>query len=137
MTTTPNLTLDKNIGTLTDGQENKITALNQRINVHTANLDKIDAAVPLFIGSYSSAPSSGTAPVGSVYLNTTDNKLYYLQDKTPDVYTVFSAGTPTYEGSQASNPGGTFVLGTRYHNTTDGKFYTLTSTGPNVWTAES
>lgn len=140
MAVTPNLNLDKEIGDLTDGQENKITALNQRNVIHRSNLDLIDAAVPVFIGSFSSQPASGTAPVGSVYLNTTDNKMYYLRDKTPDVYTSFVSGTttyPTYEGSQASDPSGTFQLGTRYYNTTSLEFRTLTSTGPNVWTNES
>lgn len=135
MATTTNLGLEKNIGDLTDGQENKITALNQRNVVHASNLDIIDAAVPKFIGDYASQPASGTAPVGSVYLNTTDNLMYYLKSKSPDVYVAFNSGVPLYLGDSASDPASSNPLGSRYYNTVSSKFKTHTATG--VWTDES
>lgn len=132
---TTNMGLEKDIGALTDGQENKIAALNQQLIVHGSNLDIIDSKVPLYMGEFGSQPASGTAPVGSVYLNNTDNKMYVLTGKAPDTYVAFISGAPVYLGDQASDPSSTNPLGSRYYDTVAGKFKTHRSTG--VWTAES
>lgn len=84
---TANLGLDDSLGNLTEGQEQKEAAINANTTINISNLNVLDTTVPIFMGSLPSAPSSGTAAIGSRYYNTTSTVFFTLTGKSPDVWT--------------------------------------------------
>lgn len=115
---------------LTVGQKAKETTINTNFELSRSTLN----VKPEFLGDFDTAsePSTSNIITGSIYYNTDDTEMKYLNASAAWVQV---AKHPEFLGSLAATPSATGVtVGSRYYNSSAANFSTLIDA--STWTVE-